>query len=51
MKKTKVETKKLSINVATVRRLEGELTPDQLKVANGGAVEPTGNCGSTRAIC
>ncbi len=51
MKKTKLETKKLSISVSTVRRLESELTPDQLKLANGGAVDETKSCGSTRAIC
>jgi hypothetical protein len=35
MKKTK-EEKKLSIEIATVRRLETQLTPEQLKLAAGG---------------
>ena len=53
MKKTQVETKKLSINASTVRRLESELTPEQLKLAQGGAVdpEPTRSCGSIRSVC
>ena len=51
MKKT--DAKKLSICAATVRRLAGELTPEQLKVANGAQrdPDPTHGCGSVRAVC
>lgn len=47
MKKTKQEeSKKLSIEIATVRRLEGQLTPEQLKLAAGGlsSTKHGGNC-------
>lgn len=37
MKKTNRETKKLSIETLTVRRLETELTPEQLQIVGGGA--------------
>ena len=36
MKKTKQDSKKLSIEVVTVRKLESELTPEQLQAAVGG---------------
>jgi hypothetical protein len=52
MKKTQVETKKLSISAVTVRKLESELTPEQLKLANGAADPPESRgCGSVRAVC
>ncbi len=48
MKKTKTDSKKLSMEVVTVRRLETELTPEQLKAANGAGGPPglsnQGNC-------
>jgi hypothetical protein len=47
MKKTD-HTKKLAIDLVTVRRLETELTPEQLKIVQG-AADARG--GSARAIC
>ncbi len=41
-------TKKLAIDLVTVRRLEAELTPEQLKIVQGAADAARG---SARAIC
>jgi hypothetical protein len=45
--------KKLSIDLVTVRKLETELTPDQLRHAAGGAgaERPSAECGSVHAVC
>ena len=49
MKKT---TKKLSLNVATVRVLHQDLTPQQLVQIGGGTPEPrTDGCGSRSGVC
>jgi len=54
MKKTKREDQKLSIEVLTVRPLASQLTDEQLRVVNGGAMtEANGGPGSSgsRANC
>lgn len=54
MKKT--DGKKLTLSTTTIRQLEDNLTPDQLKAVNGGAkghsdacatIAPTRSCGGT----
>ena len=51
MKKTIREPKKLSIETTTVRKLQTELTPQQLEVAHGAAEPRTDGCGSIRTVC
>ena len=48
MKKTNRDTKRLSIETTTVRKLETKLTPDQLKNIVGGQGDPGM---SSHAIC
>ena len=49
MKKTQSD-KKLSIDVVTVRKLDVELSPEQLKVARGAALGPTDHCSMTSRV-
>lgn len=42
MKKT--NGKKLSLTTATIRQLETDLSPDQLRAVNGGGAGPTDKC-------